>query len=308
MHSRRTRSNPLDVTTSDAPALPVLPEGQLSWALQACVRVMRPLVKLALAMGLKHAHLDHVLRELLLQEAQRLLTSDKGAAPNVSQLSMTTGLNRKAITSRMRLPQEPPFHRKTSAAARVLTLWLQMATIDPALQSLPIMASGDDAASFEGIARRASHGNVHHRAVLDELVRLDMAREQEGRASLNTNAFVPSNDLRGMLGFVGDNTGDHLAAAVSNTLGMQPALLERSVFAGGISTADCERLHQLTRERWQGLHHELAQEMTRAYEAAGETDTARIRVGIYTYYEDTPAVSAAEPASAHPQQRSRRKA
>ena len=53
-----------------------------------------------------------------------------------------------------------------------------------------------------------------------------------------------------MLGFLGANAGDHLAAAVANTLGGQPALLERSVFASGISPADCERIHQLARERW----------------------------------------------------------
>jgi len=39
-------------------------------------------------------------------------------------------------------------------------------------------------------------------------------------------------------------------------------LLERSVFAAGIPLDDCERIHQLVRERWGALHSELTREMT----------------------------------------------
>ena len=283
------------------------PDHQLSWALEACARVMRPLLRLALAQGVKHAHLEGLLRELLLDEAQRVWMSDKGTAPSLSQLSVTTGLNRKAVTARVRETQAPLADREMSAAAKVLTLWLQMAINDPALKTLPIMASSD-VPSFENIARRASRGNVHHRAILDELERLNMALEQDGVVQLNTTAFVPSNDVKAMLGFLGDNTGDHLAAAVANTLGGQPALLERSVYASGISPADCERMHQLARERWRDLHHELTQEMTRAFEAAGDKASGRIRVGIYTYYEDVPAAPTIETPVPAPSKRARRKA
>jgi hypothetical protein len=100
-----------------------------------------------------------------------------------------------------------------------------------------------------------------------------------------------------MLAFLGDNTRDHLSAAVSNTLGASPPLLERSVFAGGISREDCERIHQFVRQHWVGLHHGLTQEMTRAYEAADKSATGRIRVGIYTYYEDA-AIQDAAPVPA----------
>ena len=68
------------------------------WVLQACARVLRPVVRLALAFGLKHAHFETVLRELLIDEARRLWRA-KGAEPNISQLSVTTGLNRKVVTA-----------------------------------------------------------------------------------------------------------------------------------------------------------------------------------------------------------------
>ncbi|MGK6308452.1 DUF6502 family protein [Variovorax sp. DT-64] len=262
-------------------------EGPMGWAVQACARVMRPIVRLALALGLKHAHLELVLRELLIDEARRAWL-DKGVEPNLSQLSVTTGLNRKAVTAKVREAEEPLPHTEMSAAAKTLTLWLQMSTDDPALLALPLVAEGG-APSFEAVARHASRGNVHHRTILDELVRLNLATEQAGRVALNAAGFVPSTDLKGMLAFLGDNARDHLLASVANTLGAAPPLLERAVFATGIAIEDCERIHQLARQRWSTLHHELTREMTRAFEAAEAADSTasgRIRVGIYTYYED----------------------
>jgi hypothetical protein len=78
-------------------------------------------------------------------------------------------------------------------------------------------------------------------------------------------------------------------AGVSNTIGGKAPMLERSVFAAGIPFEECERIHHLARERWGSFHDELAREMRRAYEAADATASGRIRVGIYTYYEDAPA-------------------
>jgi Family of unknown function (DUF6502) len=260
-------------------------EGQLAWVLGACDRVLRPLVKLALAFGVKHAQLEEVLRDVLLDEARRAWL-DKGTEPNISQLSVTTGLNRKAVTSRVREATASLPQTEKSAEARTLTLWLQMFADDPAHRSLPITSGEESGPSFEAVARRASRGNVHHRAILDELVRLNMATERDGVAELAVAGFVPASDLKGMLSFLGDNARDHLLAGVSNTVGAHPPLLERSVFAAGISLEECERVHQLARERWGDLHHELTREMMRAYEAANKGDAGRIRVGIYTYYED----------------------
>ena len=256
---------------------------------------MRPLVRLALAFGVKHGHLEDLLRDLLIDEARRAWLG-KGTEPNISQLSVTTGLNRKAVTAKVREAEDPLPHSEMSAAAKTLTLWMQMSIDNPRHRSLPIVAEGE-LPSFEAVARRASHGNVHHHVILEELVRLKMAIEHEGRAELNATAFIPVKDLKGMLAFLGDNARDHLSAGVANTLGAEPSLLERSVFASGIPLEDCERIHRLVRERWSGFHHELTKEMTAAFEAADATASGRIRVGIYTYYEDGAAARTEAPAA-----------
>ncbi|MGJ7506016.1 DUF6502 family protein [Variovorax sp. GT1P44] len=268
-------------------------EGQLVWVIGACDRVLRPLVRLALAFGVKHAQLEDLLRDILLDEARRAWL-DKGTEPNISQLSVTTGLNRKVVTTKVREGVASLPHTEMSAEAKTLTLWLQMFADNPAHRSLPIVSEQESVPSFEAVARRASRGNVHHRAILDELVRLRMATEVDGTAELAVAGFVPASDLKGMLSFLGDNARDHLLAGVSNTMGPKPPLLERSVFAAGLSLEECERIHRLARERWGGLHDELSREMRHAYEAADEKASGRIRVGIYTYYEDAEPKARAE--------------
>ncbi|WP_158100983.1 hypothetical protein [Variovorax sp. JS1663] len=56
-------------------------------------------MRLALTFGLKHAQFEAMLREPLIDEARRLWHA-KGAEPNISQLSVTTGLNRNRVLGR----------------------------------------------------------------------------------------------------------------------------------------------------------------------------------------------------------------
>lgn len=260
-------------------------ENQLAWTLAACARILRPVVRLALAMGVKHPHLDELLRDLLLEEAERAWRAQGVKTPNISQLSVATGLNRKAVTLKVREGSDPLPSTEKSASAKTLTLWLQMQAGDPARKRLPVAAE-DGALSFESLARDASRGNVHHRTILDELARLGMVTERDGQVELLADGFVPSADLQSMLAFLGDNARDHLLAGVSNTLREREPMIERAVYATGVTSADCEHLQRLVRQRWNALHHELSHEMSRAVDAADENATGRIRVGIYTYYED----------------------
>src|SRR4030095_6237709 len=135
MQVRRTRQpKPVQKTPGDAPAdrghspaMTSITEGHLGAALAACARVMRPVVRLALAFGVKHSNLEQLLRDLLLDEARKAWLA-QGVEPNVSQLSVTTGLNRKAVTAKLRGEEGDVLpHTEMSAAAKTLTLWLEMA-------------------------------------------------------------------------------------------------------------------------------------------------------------------------------------
>lgn len=261
---------------------------KISWTLQACSRILRPVVRLSLKMGLKHTHLDRLLRDLLLQEATQILSREGSGRPNISQLSMATGINRKDVTARVRATDLPVDGDQLPPAAQAFTAWLQLAMEIPALRRIPIRKApgvAPDAVSFESLAHKASRGNVHHRALLDDLIRLGMVSEGDGMVDLKADGYLPSEDLEYMLKFMADHTRDHLQAAVSNVLGDQPKMLERAVYADGLTLAEADRIHQLARLRWTALHHELVRELTLAVENSGEQGDQRVKVGIYTLVE-----------------------
>ncbi len=261
---------------------------QIAWVLTACTQVLRPLVRLALSLGVKHAHLDRLLRDLLMDEARALWQSQGVQKPNISQMAMTSGLNRKDVTARMRQGDTQPRAEVLPPTALVFTQWLQLAEEDTRLRHLPI-STADGSTSFETLARQATRGNVHHRAVLDDLARLGMVVEQDGQVELVAASFVPSTDLQTLLAFLGSNAGDHLQAAVSNTLARAPRMLERAVYADGLTVEECERVQQLARERWEPQHHEFVHGLTQGIARSGEKGEHRIKIGIYVYHEkDTP--------------------
>lgn len=258
---------------------------RLSWTQAAFARILRPAVRLALAMGLKHPQLEEVLRDLLVEEARNLWLKKDGSNPNLSQLATTTGLNRKDVTARVRDTRAVLPATESSAAAKAYTAWLQVVAEDESQRKLPVADSGAGH-SFELLSRFATRGNVHHRTVLEELQRLNLVAFSDGEVHLIGDSFLPAASVRDMLAFLGDNVRDHLQAAVSNTLGDQPRMLERAVYASGLTLDDCERIHQLTRRHWDTLHHQLVREMTDAVEQSDGQGAGRIRVGIYTYYEN----------------------
>lgn len=265
-------------------------QDRLSWTQAALARILRPAVRLALAMGLKHPQLEEVLRDLLVDEARNLWKNKNESKPNLSQLATTTGLNRKDVTARVRDTRTVLPATESSAAAKAYTAWLQVVAEDTSHRTLPLADSGEGH-SFELLSRVATRGNVHHRTVLEELQRLNLVTLSDGEVHLLGDSFTPTASVRDMLAFLGDNVRDHLQAAVSNTLGQQPRMLERAVFASGLSLEDCERIQQLSRQHWEKVHNLLVREMTDAVEQSDGQGVGRIRVGIYAYHErerDTP--------------------
>lgn len=254
-------------------------------AVAALERVLRPVVRLALAFGLKYQELDAIVRDLLISEAVR-----EGGPPrrtpkvNVSQVSVTTGLSRVDIKERTQAPRAALPATEQSYAAKTFTLWQARAVDDPALRSIPLNAVGDEV-SFAGLARLATRGNVHHRAVLSELIRLKMAEQDGEQVSLRATAFVPHGDEQEMLAFLADNTRDHLNAAVSNVIGGEAPFLERVVFSQGISERDCIAAMGTMRTGWSRVHANLVPQLNQAVDDLGAQAPFRIRLGVYAYYE-----------------------
>ena len=198
----------------------------------AVAAILRPLARLAIDRGMTYAALDDLLKRSLVEEARDTHARSAGTdARLVSRISTTTGINRREVT-RLTRGDMAPVKEVRSRASDIFSHWRS----DPQFQDadgvpLTLPRQGPHP-SFESLARCITQ-DVHPRSVLDELVRLRLATHDESNdtVSLARDAFVPVGDSARMLGFLGANVGDHLAAAVDNVCSPSPRHLERAVFA-----------------------------------------------------------------------------
>jgi hypothetical protein len=125
------------------------------------------------------------------------------------------------------------------------------------------------------------------------------------------NSFVPQGDAQRMLGFLGNNVGDHLRAAVANVLSRDaPEHLEQAVFADGLSPASVAEVRTAMRSQWQSLLDATVPRLHQLIDRDGvaadpPTQSQRVRIGLYMYAEPVdapgpPRVPSAEPAGTPP--------
>ncbi|MBL8451349.1 MAG: hypothetical protein JNK97_01260 [Zoogloea sp.] len=250
--------------------------------------LLGPMARLALAQGVSFAALEEMLKEAVVDEA---LKAQSAQTPSrmVSRISVATGLNRREVT---RLTQ----HRRSARevrnppAAEVFARWLT----DPACcdgdglpRPLPRLPQRAGEASFESLAHSVTR-DVHPRSLLDELCRLGIARldAESDQVMLVRSAFVPNDAQAAMLGFLGDNVGDHLNAAVSNVIAAEPPHFEQAVFADELSVESVEVVRRMVLTRWESLMKGAVPALEALIEEdrkLGRAQSQRVRIGLYSY-------------------------
>jgi hypothetical protein len=263
---------------------------------EEALAVAQPLAAWLVRSGVGYAEFVAALKPVFLAqalaEAQRL-----GHKPTDSALSLLSGLHRKDVRALRstaqgddaEVAQRGAAWGRPSAASQVTTRWLGLDWPD----RLPF--AGPEP-SFEVLVRRVST-DFHHRAVLQELLRLGIAREDGDHVELLRDAFVPDRRLKEASQLLAGSVADHLAAGVHNLTSDGPRrFLEQSVFADGLSPESVAQLHQLANRLWaQVLDAVVAAAVPLCDQDAHLTEgTQRFRLGLFSY-------SAAEaPAPAAP--------
>jgi hypothetical protein len=258
-------------------------------ALLAATRaLMLPLARLLVARGVPYAQAEESLKTAMVQAAQE---ANRDGLPHrlVSRIATITGINRREVTRLTRLEHAPSVPQR-SAAAQTFHRWRSNpAYLDARGEPLTLARQGD-APSFESLARGVTQ-DVHPRSLLDELLRLGMARHDADAdtVALILDAFVPSNDRRQMLEFLAHNVGDHLSAAVANVTGRTPRHLERAIYADGLSPEAVAAAEAWVTEAWRNvatslvpLLEKLIADEAHLPESAREQ---RFRAGLYAYTE-----------------------
>jgi hypothetical protein len=283
---------------STAPLPPTDPDGAAD-LLEAVGALLRPLARLVVARGVTYPVLDQALKTALVAAA-REAHADLPAQRSVSRISTTLGMNRREVT---RWVHEGPASAppRATPAQDVFARWRSDPSLrDPHGQPLSLPRTGP-APSFEALARSVTL-NVHPRSLLDELCRLGLAHldVDADRVELRAEAFVPRGDAAAMLGFVADNVGDHLSAAVENVLGDGRQHFEQAVFADELSAQSLAAFRAWMGPQWQALLRDLVPLLENLIEQdrrAGRPQNHRLRLGMYSYMQQTaPETPVAAPA------------
>src|SRR5262249_39285063 len=128
--------------------------------------------------------------------------------------------------------------------------------------------------------------------------------------TLQREAFVPRGDAIRMLGFLGDNVGDHLSAAVHNVVREGDRHFEQAVFADELSRESLAQIRSVVRNQWKALIEAtvpLLQEMIDDDLRADRVRDQRLRIGLYAFHDTLDGAASAPAPERSPRKRAPRK-
>ncbi|HXE96864.1 MAG TPA: DUF6502 family protein [Dongiaceae bacterium] len=255
--------------------------------IEALSRLLVPLARLCLVNGITFAAAEDILKRAFVQEAGAL-QPDMPVHGTVSRISTATGISRREVTRLIKL-EAAGRPTKPSLAAEVFARWTTGVSWRDHEGAPCVLNRQGPAPSFEALSQSITR-DIHPRSMLEELIRLGLVSHDEDLdlVSLTRSDYVPRSDSRQMLGFLGDNVGDHLNAAVSNVMHDSSRHLEQSVFADELSAESIEALRPLIMAQWQALRDVMVPAISTYIEAdqlAGRTQNQRVRIGLYSFTE-----------------------
>lgn len=266
--------------TAKAPVTPAA-DTALTDALE---RLLGPLAELCISHGVSFPAASELLKQAFVRAAR---AAHPGAGKrDVSRVSTATGLTRREVA---RITNTPAAETvlQPAPATQVFTRWAGDRRLhDSKGRPRPLKRQGRTA-SFEALARSITQ-DVHPRSLLEELHRLGLVRidEKTDTVHLLHDRFVPSDDRARMMGFLANNVGDHLAAAVWNVRERGPKHLEQAIFADDLSEESVTKMDKRVRAEWKALLGSLVPEieaMIKADRKAGRRADRRLRVGLYSF-------------------------
>lgn len=257
--------------------------------LQALDSLLLPLGQLCIGKGVPIQAIEERLRRAFVEAARR---SSDGANPQrlTSRISTLTGLTRREV-ARIQALNEPARATTRSAVSEMFTLWLSLPEYQGGQGPMALPRAGP-APSFETLAQSVTR-DVHARSLMEALIQLKLViwDEKQDTVRLAAEAFVPRDQWTQLMGFLGDNVGDHLRAAVTNVLGHGNEHFEQALYADELSAQSIEKARQLISEQWRKLMTNMVPQLEALMKAdakAGRKQDQALRLGLYSWTEPMP--------------------
>jgi hypothetical protein len=215
--------------------------------LTALQRVLKPLVRLALAQGINYQMLLETLKIVFVQVAEEDFKLSQRDQTD-SRISLLTGLHRKDVHRLRDQPESTQTPSLVTLGSQLVGLWISDADfIDAKGKPKPLarLASVGGNVSFDRLVARVSK-DIRARPVLDEWLRVGVVYlDNNDCVCLNSEAFVPSEGFEEKLFFFQQNMHDHAAATAHNLMNLTPPMLERCVYYDGLTLEDINELKAL---------------------------------------------------------------
>jgi Family of unknown function (DUF6502) len=252
-----------------------------------------------LANNLSYTFAIDLLKTLFVEVADQEFMIDHKRQTD-SRISLMSGVHRKDV-KRLRELQpdvEDVMPGNVSLGSQLIALW----NADPKYlndegvpKPLPRFAESKDATSkvtdsFESLVRSVST-DIHPRAVLDEWLRLGVAKvDVDNFVHLTTDMFIAQEGFEEKVFYLGHNLHDHAQAAIFNVLGQQPNFLERCVHYNGLTKLNIEEIAQTVNKHGMKLLREVNKtadvlDKTNQQSARLPKPNMRMTMGLYYYYE-----------------------
>jgi hypothetical protein len=263
-----------------------------SLVLTSVLRLFKPAARLLLRHGVSYRSFCIPLKRVFLEAAEEEL--DARQMPKTdSALTLLSGVHRRDVRELLRETASSgatAARQPKSLASEVVARWM----FDPAYRHISgkrkgparTLARGTQVGSFDSLVSSVSQ-DIRPRAMLDELVRLGVAKETDDGVELVADGFVPREGFAELAALFADNLHDHLAAATANLQG-DNNFLEQSIFVDQITHASATQLQKTAVLAWKQAFETVmsqAQERfdTDAQQAQPEQRNQRARFGIYFY-------------------------
>ena len=259
--------------------------------------MLRPAVRLMLRHGVTYPVFATALKQVFLGAAQDELRA-RGMAETNSAITLLSGVHRRDVRNLTSTEEPAPATQAFAGlASQVVTRWLsQDLYLDENQVPISIARSGPTP-SFDALVQAVTQ-DVRPRSVLDELIRLGLAAEEDGQVTLLTQGFVPRAGLPELAMLMQDNLFDHVAAACENFDNKASVkgpsdtdtadFLEQSVFVDEITADSAHRLHKVSATAWKLAFQVVMRDAQRSFDhdavhASAQQRNHRARFGVYFY-------------------------
>lgn len=252
---------------------------------RALYKVLTPLVRVMVRLGMSYGTFAEIARAVFVEQAYSQLQED-GDKTTASAVSALTGLSRKEVSrltssdDNLIIDTEQKRHR----AAQVISGWSNDPQFSEAGQPKALVLSGEGA-SFSALVKRYG-SDVTVTSMLSLLTRNGAVESDGEQVNLLTDVYMPMDTPFERLEILGTDANE-LIATIGHNIAAPPTerVFQRKVSFSGLTNADLEDFRRFSDAKSQSLLEAydawLADRVGQHTESSSTDEIHSVSVGIY---------------------------